>query len=436
MKYFSPSNKPIFGVSIMLKIATVLSPMLIFLQACGTTDPGNGAGISYQLPRTDAKVTLSADILDCTNPIRADSKFTIAAEAGVQNELYNLSGAILDSNSTKRNLSITTYDNNVISSINSSNTDQKSTIIGSTIKIISSAATAGLLGSKPQIDSPILKCQPAISNAINTIVALKKLNDNDQTNLASAKSFINLQKTIDARALKIANLKAELHMEQTVSIPLEEPQLIIDKYDIRWNVEKLQKYFDIEYIRPSYTRTSDEKSEDLLRFFSAKAFSSFYDSKKASSESEIPKVNECTQAILVPNTKAVKFTLEPTGKFFIPLGNQPRRTASEVMYAAQLATPSLLCISTRFGESRIIGLKYDKFGRTSEFTWSSDSRLANSTSAIAGFASDSGSTIKTLRGSNLAADKAELDELNTKRALEKARQCDAIIEAGGSTCQN
>ncbi|QIB08549.1 hypothetical protein GZ982_28775 [Pseudomonas fluorescens] len=81
-------------------------------------------------------------------------------------------------------------------------------------------------------------------------------------------------------------------------------------------------------------------------------------------------------------------------------------------------------------------MKFDKFGRTSEFTWNAESKVANSLSAVAGYSTDTTASVKAFRGAELAKDKIELDELTTKRALQKAKICDAVIEAGGTTCPN
>ena len=104
------------------------------------------------------------------------------------------------------------------------------------------------------------------------------------------------------------------------------------------------------------------------------------------------------------------------------------------MYVSQIGADGTLCISAGFGENRAMGLKFDKFGQVTEFSWSADSRAANITSALAGSASDASSIISKLAPSELTREKSELDELTTENSLLLARQCKAVLDAGGTSC--
>lgn len=442
----------------MNKRILIAASTILVLQACGTTDPGTAAAISYTMPKTTVKTSVAIDILTCTPEVVSDSLFTVNAEAGSQNQPYELSGSLLYGGMAKRNLTITTFENGVISGVNSTSTDQSSVALGSVIKIVGSALP--FFGTEGGRKAVTLRCRPEILEIAKSVKVLKQLNIADQKSILTqeataadgiqqlrdnptkqnAKSpstdIANLQKNIDARALKIASLKTSLHAVLNADIKLEDKQLRTGGYQVSWDIKEIKKYFDVDYVGPGAAPPQDQRDSDILRFFETTATISEASALPATLDNTSKQLAECKQSILIPNAKPISLGLTATGKLFSPIVGAPPKTSSQIIYAAQLSEPTTLCLSTRFGESRTVNLKFDKFGRTSEFTWNAESKVANSLSAVAGYSTDTTASVKAFRGADLAKDKIELDELTTKRALQKAKICDAVIEAGGTTCPN
>jgi hypothetical protein len=410
----------------------LVSVVLLTLQACTTTDPGESAAIDYHLPRTDAKVTLSVDVTQCKSPVLIKSSLKIDAVAGVQDGSWHVSGAELSSEVTKRSLTINVDDNNVISSVNATSTDQGVIILGNVIKLAATVASAA--GAGPTPDVPTVQCTEKTAQALANLTSLQTALAVAKFGAPGAKDGAAAQKQVDALAAMVATAQAALHQDVTATIKLEEVGADEQHpYVVAFDRAALSQLFDAAYFNPHMKKnTPPGMNDDSIKLLEVDASIVWPVTSSDSVEGEKPSPpNACSQSIVLPAAKALKLVLTPKGSL---INGKTNHEVSQIMYASQLGTNRTLCISAGFGENRTVGLKFDKFGRATEFSWSADARAANITSALAGAAPDASTVATKVRDLDLTREKSDLDKLTTGNSLQMARQCQAILDAGGTTC--
>lgn len=432
-------------LSTMRKVIPIL-PLALLLQACGTTNPGDAAGITYRLPRTDAKVTLSIDVLDChyKDPKAADPKKTpdlglqlkaslkVDAVAGARDEAFHVNGADLNSSTIKRSLTIGVDDNGVISNINSTSTDQRAVIFGNVAKI--GVTLVGTLAAPAGAEStPVIICNKNTENALANLKAAESAMNSAKLNATSSanrnSTITDTQKKINALAQLIAGYKATLHRDVPGEIEIDELTSDDKKVEVEFDKSVLSELFDTAYVGRGHKNPDEGITKESVKLFNASA--SLESDTSPSNAVNIEKessLKKCEQAIVLPNARTRTLVVETTGSLF------EKKKLHKSLPVSQLNPNSSLCLSTTFGENRTISLKMDKFGRVTELIWVSDAQLANITSAIAGTAPDVGTTYEGVRDLGVARDKLELTRLQTEQSLRKARQCQAILDAGGTQC--
>lgn len=402
------------------------------LQACGTTQPGDAAGITYHLPKTHAKISLSIDVLKCdrTRPgVTIESSLSVDAVAHARKELYSVAGSDLNSSTIKRSLTISVDDNGVISSINSANSDQRAAIIGNLVKI-GATAVAAIYGAVPDPKAePTLGCSEKAAMAYaNLEAAQTALSRLPLSAPGKHAIWVDTQKQVDALATLIAGYKSVLHKDLSREIDIT--KLDSSDIDVEFPREALSELFNT-YSAGSKTYIKGI-TDDSIKLFTVTA-SLKRDAPPSNALSNVSdnSLKACRQSILLPNAGTSTITATPTGSIF---KTRKVETVSKSLPTSQLYPDRTLCLSTRFGENRTVSLKLDKFGRVTEFMWVSDAQLANITAAVAGVAPDASATYEGIRDIGVARDKAELTRLQTEQSLRKARQCQAILDAGGTQC--
>ncbi|MBN3756055.1 hypothetical protein G3N95_24145 [Paraburkholderia sp. Tr-20389] len=412
----------------MMRIA-LAAPIVVLLHACTSTDPGSAAGIDYHFPRTDVKVTLGVDVTQCDPKVEVELSLKADAVASADTtSRHRIDGAQLLSSVTKRGLTIDVDDNGVISSVNMTATDQGTVILGSAVKLISTVV-GGVTLFDLNTGNVKFTCKTDTRSALQQLQhAKRELADVKQASLTSGKgqSAIDTQKKINALASMIASLKEALHRDLTATV---DPKVVADKgtYDVPFGFKPLDELLDPEPMNNMAAILNDTDAQtEVAHSFGIEA--SLASPPASITDSTI--AGNCDQSIWMPD--AVPVTMKFTSSM------KDRKVEKEVsvdLYASQLSPKGRpLCISAGFGENRVVGLKLDKFGRVTEFTWTSDARAANVAAAFAGAAPDATSAYKSIRDAGISKDKAELDKLTTEQALRKARQCQAILDAGGTSC--
>src|SRR5215468_5373339 len=123
-----------------MKTGTIVRTASIVLclatAACTTTDPLDGAAITYRMPRTDVVAKLSLTINDCKadKGYVVDGDLALVAKPGVGAQSVTVKGSDLVSNRIKRTLQINTGDDGVLTAINTSNADQTAAIVAGALK--------------------------------------------------------------------------------------------------------------------------------------------------------------------------------------------------------------------------------------------------------------------------------------------------------------
>ena len=182
--------------------------------------------------------------------------------------------------------------------------------------------------------------------------------------------------------------------------------------------------------------TSDKRKALVMQHFKLE-WSAAVDStasagltKKNPGAASVPR--ECNLSLPVP--KITRIAVEVKGR-----GDSLKSSALEAkktLPLAQLEDPAELCLDVGFGESRTVGLKFDKFGQVTEFNFASEATGAAVAASLAGTATNASGILTTLRGaSDLDKQKSEIDKLETQQKLNKLLACQAIIDAGGFDCE-
>lgn len=433
----------------MLRVAVAFSLVAVLVLAgCASTNPGDGAGIYYRLPRTDAVITLGIDITGCKPAARFEKSLKVDAIAGAREGLLHVSGVELTSGVTKRVLSVGVDERGVIKSVNSTTTDQRAVILGNIIKIASSiAAVVAWVAPKEDTDAgmeptyPQLKCLPETARVVDQLRQLKSKVVAEKAKLNTGTDPIETQKRIDALASQIALSKAALHRDIKANVRLDPslkrsgiaetgPQVSFD-YAPLWEIAIVIESGDpiVDMSSETYAASTMSLLGVTVHYVDEPQAQRAVLQSDASSSSKA-----CKQSLVIPGSKIVKVIATPTGSLVTGTPLVEGGVISQVMPASQLAKDGGLCLSAGFAENRVVNLAFDKFGWTTDFTWNSDAQVANATSAFAGYAPDASSLVTKVQGRDLAGAKRELDELTTEQALRKARACQAQLDAGASKC--
>ncbi|MDB5576622.1 MAG: hypothetical protein JWR80_1798 [Bradyrhizobium sp.] len=406
---------------------------LLALGACTTTRPFEAASINYRLPKTTAKVTLAVDVTVC-DPSGAQTKATLKLDtvAASGDTLYRLEGNDLASGSIKRAITVGTDDNGVISSVNSAATDQTSVILGDVIKIAATAAAFAANGDY----TPILLCNSKTKANLVAVDALDAQITALRASMASAADPAAVEDKIQKTLPNLVALRTSLHREVTADVTIDRASLNQD-VALNFDLKAFEDLFETAWVgpppAPAMVPGIADKTAPFAVFANLTEVAMTPAVARAPGKSDAS-LNDCSVWMYVPQASPLRVALKPNGPMFDKNILAKPDALTFPFVAAQLNGPAKLCLSVGFGENRTIALKFDKFGRTTEFTWNSDARAANVANALAGAAPDIKSAISTVQGASLASDKVALDKLTTAEALRKARACAALIEQGAASC--
>ncbi|MGK2908713.1 MAG: hypothetical protein ACSLE1_02770 [Sphingobium sp.] len=375
-------------------------------------------------------MTLSLDIVQCAPDLMIETSLKADAVAGARDAVLHVSGADLAASATKRSLTITVDENGVISGMNATVTDQQAVILGNIIKI---AATAASFASGPE-DTAEIQCSQKAKENVATITAAKAQITTLRSGLATSPDPEGDQKKINAFAALLAAAKGALHADLTGIVKIDATMSgAAQAKTVEFDWKPAAELLETAYVGPGNKPTVAGVDDKGAAAFQVTAFyTALADPSSALGGESRTSSEPCKQWVTVPASQYVKLTLLRPGT--IVKGTIETPPIEQTIPVSQLASDAQLCLSAAFGENRTVGLKFDKFGRTAEFSWSADARAANVTSALAGMAPDAAGIVSTLHGRDLAADKRELDELTTSQSLRKARACQAQLDAGADKC--
>lgn len=403
--------------------------------ACATTDPYRGASIDYRLPRTDATVTVGLNLRSCA-PFKVDADIGVVPEAGAQTGIYRLSGEDLASASIKRDVAVSLSEAGVILGVNTVNVDKTPEIIGNVLKTAGTIASTMAPGaaitrpSEPPPTPPPLACTQEVEDALTRANWLRS--EIKQLRAASTQPpgarDPAVAKAINRYAREYAALEegllrvdttGEIKLDRT---PSDATRIPATALEMDW--EPFQKWFE----RPSPADVQAQEAQ-LAKTFGMIWQAELLPNATPLSQPVLPKpksLRQCGFAMAVPAVASVRVEVSEAGTAL------PDIDLKKVLPAAQWAEAGKLCLDVGFGESRSVALDFDKYGRTTEFAWSSDATAATVTGAVAGYATEVEGLVATLEGpDDLTKKKAEIDEIETDQKLEELRRCKRIREAGG-----
>lgn len=434
----------------MMRIWTIGTALL--LSACASTNPQSGAGISYALPRTDAKlaITLTLRSCDAKKGIEADADLALVPIAGAQSERYFIAGEMLASSRIKRSLSLAVNDKGVITGINSENEDQSPQILENILK--TATTVVGMAGplwvdGGTTVPDDMLVCRPEVRAALVRSDWLEE--KIAELRLALIDPKTRDDPTLVKRINRYANEKASLDtgillIEATAPLKINDnyvgdARTIIDsdwqnQHEVALDAPPFEKWFG----KPAQTDRTDENTKTPREQMIDQKFGLRWAVSKEMEPAWTPQptpgsaksLRPCGFAIAVPAPGRVNVAVHGTGEA-LPPGTE----TDKLLYAAQDNKPKSLCLDVGFGESRSVALTFDEFGRTTEFGWSSNATAVSGTAAIAGIASTADSLRSTLEGpSTIEVQKAEIEKLETQQRYNEVKKCEAIIKAGGFNC--
>lgn len=421
------------------------------LAGCASTNPQNGAAISYALPRTDAKLAVDLTLRSCDSDpkLTADAELSLIPVAGAQAERYAILGETLASARIKRSFKLTVSDQGVITGINSENEDQSPQILENVLK--TATTIVGALG-RPLVQDPdkladeaSLRCTDEVRDAATRSAWLKLRIAQLRGALASVKTRDDpaLVKQINLFAREKAALDTGiLHIQLTAPLKLDDFVGDVKTInDSNWTSQTsvpLDADPFIQWFGPAKP-SSDPKIPSAREKLLNAAFGLHW----AASWGDVPTITtqpiphaantsrECGFAIAIPAPRKLDLVVHGTGSA-LPDGS----TASKALYAAQTQSPASLCLDVGFGESRSVALSFDEFGRTTTFEWSSNATAVSGSAAIAGLVSTADSLRSSLEGpSAIEAQEAEIKRLETQQRLNELKACEAIIKSGGFECK-
>jgi hypothetical protein len=415
-----------------MRMSGFVAVLATVLSGCETTDPGDGAGIQYYLPKTDAALSVGLTLSQCDNGgYKIGAEGNLSGVAGAQTKPVYIDGKLLVSSRIKRTLHIAVNDSGVISSINSDTGDRTAAIIGNVLKAIVSflplvtpAATRDHQEGDPQCKDDVVAALARVRHIPDEITGLRN-------QLAGG----NLPPRAERQAVaRIDALAREMASLQTGILRIDTPPLALDLSPSEQE-KKMSKEGDITLPADILKKwIKDEKAADGF----AKRFKIHW-SASEKDESSIKPMPEhldkstpavCRFSIPVPAVKLV--SIMATGSDLLD-----GFKGSSDLPVAQWADPAQLCIDARLGESRTVAVTFDSFGRRTDFSWTAEATGETISGALAGIAPDAASVIGAIRGpSELARDKAELDRLQTQQQLNQLRRCKAILDAGGFDCNS
>jgi hypothetical protein len=398
--------------------AALLGLAAAALGGCATTDPLDGAGIVYRMPRGDAVATLAADLRGC-DPLEIEADLALTPKAGVDSRpdrLWEVPGKALTSSFTKRALSLKLTKDGVISEVNSEASDRRAQVLGNVAKI--AAAVVPLLVAPPK--APLPTCSTEARAGVQRRALLKAQIEAVRVQLATGTGAPQpadpkLVRTLNRLAKELVALEGGvLHAEAVKAVPLNDT-LVLDgatPFQVAFDAEPFAKWFggaaDPAIIFPlTWTAARVAATPQTLKLPSA-----FWP-------------RHCNLSLKTPNPMSVKV-----------VATDAKGEAVDVTVpAAQLGQPKDLCIDAGFGESRAIGLAFDDYGRVNSFSWNSEASAETLSGAFADAAPSLVAVAGALRGPDaVTAQKTEIERLETQQKLNTLRACQLVIEAGGFDC--
>lgn len=383
--------------------------------------------INYRLPETKLAATLALTLEECGGTPTVSGEFALRGDAAAARNVFTLTPGDLEGARTKRVLNITLHDTGTIATINSNNADRTGSIIGNVIKFAASVAGAFLgvnlpkasfAGGQSSICSEgILAALYRVRRIDDMIVTLRgrPLPEDPLTYRRNSRMIDRL--IAERESLRSGLLRVELEEALTLDGLAGTAQVDLMPMAKKWfkgavpNGQTVSVAWTAVLASGALPRPGEAPAEACE--------TALKDAGKA-------------RFICFVEPARVQFAATATATGLTWVGGAPKLEAKKAIPVAQWGTLQRLHLNARFGSARDLALTLDKFGRASEMKWSSEARLENITGSAATIAGQVQGIVAA--NSDLARQKAEIDELTTQQTLNRLRACRDILSRGGSKC--
>lgn len=449
-----------------MKLIIQIFVFALLFGGCTSTKPGSGAGIRYYLPKTIVKADLTLVLKDCKNnskghaQLDVEPKLSWTLTPGTDGQARMLSGELLGSKRIKRQLSVSLHPSGLISGINSTNQDRTAAIISNAGKIATKILiVAASTDSNPATSKIKYNCHSDLTSNLQSINNLKKNIVRKQKKLRSGRfsgSPKEIQEEIDALAFEIAKIKSVSPMTLSFSktIPIDDldlsavysrtkgkdEDLNIDKdkneaviesdidFEFKDIFDKWLEKSNVDGIQTEHEAKKSFKKNLQITWAGKK---SVHEKAIISKNDKLDDFKACELSILVPSQTYIDLQITPKGKLY----DKKLEIITKSIPAPQLGNSEELCLSVGFAENRTINMSFNEFGQRTSFTWSSEAKAENVTSALAGIANDVSTTMSTLEGqSELDKQLETIKQVNTQIQYNNALLCQQAAAEGATSC--
>ena len=384
--------------------------------------------IRYRLPETAVSARISLTLESCDSDPVVSGELAIVAEADGSEAEFPLTTGRLKSNFIKRELKLSLHDTGAIATLGSANENRVGAIVGDAIKFVAQVAGAFVHGGAP-LAMPSKALPPPTASAcspeaLEALARVKAIDDRlaawrtapapADPVAASAQSRAIDRLATERAALRVgvlhADLVAPLNLgEPTTHQASSETSPRMDGRRVPWlakapaaDAVKVAWTIAPPVSAPSSGKTATAACKDALE-----------------PEDKKEKVGIC-----LPRPAYAKIQARLTSPWLSPV------EAVKTLPLPQWGEVAFLDLTAK--GDREVNLSFDKFGRTSEASWTAKARAETVTAGLAG-AAEQIATFASANSSS-ARQKAEIDALTTQQTLNRLRACREILAAGGSAC--
>lgn len=389
--------------------------------------------LRYRLPSTMVSAKLALTLEQCGPDLKISGDGSISADAGAAPGTFTLRSDQLESARVKRTLDVTLHDNGSIATINSVAEDRTASIIGNLIKFVTSlivpAAAPSFNGGKGS--PPAFDCTPEVKDALARVrwIDQRLSNWRKQPVPAQPKLAAELSGAIDKLANERAALRSTvLHADVVAPLDVDPIPAVTSG---AWQATTAPALDAVEAWFTTTPPNLKMQADWLITLPNGTGVLNAAAGPAAQCAAGLATGYQAV-CLVTPLTARIKANVSMSGTG-IQLTGGPMEIASKgAIPMPQWGTLHYLPLSVGFGGNRQVSLSMDAFGRVSESKWSSEARGESATAALAGIVAQANSAVTA--NSQVAREKAEIDQLTTQQSLNKLRACRDVLKSGGFTC--
>lgn len=417
-------------------------------QTPATAQPaiGSATAIGYSLPSSSVKVVVGLTLVRCAGSFAAQTDVTfvpIVSPSPHAEHRFSLDGRDLASFWKNKKIAIETFPNGTIKSLNGGLSDQTGSIISSIVRL--AAGFVALDGE--QAIRLADRCAPSTMSAVMRASSLTDRVTGLRAKLASLPpgEVVATKATIDVLAAEIARLRTnELRLELSSELVLDRG---ITGGTLRWRRNDFAKWLlnDADAARTNApvadlaiglcvapempgaaTPRCDGDAVDAADLAAR-------DAPKRVDPVSCANDEGCRTTIVMrePRRATITAISRAGGLAGKPSGSS---LGTADLTISQLGEISYLPLRIGFGKSVSFAMGFDENGHKVSQTWDATERGTTLLGAASSITDAAVGAFRAIDGKRVAEQKAEIDRLNTLKAYNQAKYCEAVFAAGGFTC--